>query len=243
MPTALILGATSDIGQAIAVKFAKEGFDLQLASRDPEETLSLSSDCSLRYGIRCTRHAFDATAFDSHVAFYHSLLIKPDVTILVFGYMEDNQMVTADNRKLLNTIAVNFTGAVSILNIISRDCLSRKSGTIAAISSVAGERGRATNYIYGSAKAGLTAYLSGLRNECFRSNVHVTSILPGFVYTRMTENMNLPPLLTATPQLVADTVFVAVSKKKDVVYVKWPWRWIMLIIRSIPEFMFKKMKL
>jgi decaprenylphospho-beta-D-erythro-pentofuranosid-2-ulose 2-reductase len=243
MPTALILGATSDIGQAIAVKFAKEGYDLQLAARDPEDIRSLSSDCSLRYGIKITLLAFDAISFDSHAAFYDSLVEKPDVTILVFGYMEENQLVTANSRKLLNTIHVNYTGAVSILNIISRDYINRKQGTIAAISSVAGERGRATNYIYGSAKAGLTAYLSGLRNECFSYNVHVSSILPGFVYTRMTENMKLPPLLTATPQLVADTVFTAVSKKKDVVYVKWPWRWIMLIIRSIPEFMFKKMKL
>lgn len=243
MPTALILGATSDIGQAIAIKFAQEGYDLQLAAREPEDIRSLSADSTLRYGIRCTRHAFDATDLDSHLAFYNSLVEKPDVSILVFGYMEDNQVVTADRRKLFNTITVNFTGAVSILNIISRDYLNRKHGTIAAISSVAGERGRATNYIYGSAKAGLTAYLSGLRNECFSSNVHVCSILPGFVYTRMTENMKLPPLLTATPQLVANAVFTAVRKKKDVVYVKWLWRWIMLIIRSIPEFMFKKMKL
>ena len=243
MPTALILGATSDIGQAIAEKFAQEGYDLQLAARDPEDIRSLSSDCSLRYGIRCSRHTFDATDLDSHVGFYDSLDVKPDVSILVFGYMEDNQLVTADRRKLLNTITVNFTGAVSILNIISRDYINRKHGIIAAISSVAGERGRATNYIYGSAKAGLTAYLSGLRNECFSNNVHVSSILPGFVYTRMTENMKLPPLLTATPKLVANAVFTAVSKKKDIVYVKWLWRWIMLIIRSIPEFMFKKMKL
>ena len=243
MPTALILGATSDIGQAIAVKFAKEGYDLQLAARNTDDIRSLSSDCSLRYGIRCSTHAFDANDMDSHVPFYDSLEVKPDVSILVFGYMEDNHAVTADRRKLLNTINVNFTGAVSILNIISRDYLTRKNGTIAAISSVAGERGRATNYIYGSAKAGLTAYLSGLRNECFSSNVHVSTILPGFVYTRMTENMKLPPLLTATPQLVADAVYGAVRKKKNVVYVKWMWKWIMLIIRSIPEFMFKKMKL
>jgi short-subunit dehydrogenase len=243
MPTALILGATSDIAQAIAVKFAKEGFDLQLAVRNPDDISSLSSDCSLRYGIKTSIHAFDATAMNTHHPFYDSLAVKPDVTILAFGYMDDNQLATADRSKLLNTINVNFTGAVSILNIISRDYISRKQGTIAAISSVAGERGRATNYIYGSAKAGLTAYLSGLRNECFSSNVHVCTILPGFVYTRMTENMKLPPLLTATPQMVADAVFGAVSKEKDVVYVKWMWKWIMLIIRSIPEFMFKKMKL
>jgi decaprenylphospho-beta-D-erythro-pentofuranosid-2-ulose 2-reductase len=243
MATALILGATSDIGQAIATKFAKQGFNLQLAARKTDDLKALSSDCTLRYGISCTVHHFDALATDSHDHFYHSLPGIPEVTILVFGYMEDNSAVTGDSKKLLNTIHVNFTGAVSILNTISRDYIKRKAGIIAAISSVAGERGRATNYMYGSAKAGLTAYLSGLRNETFSHNVHVATILPGFVYTRMTENIKLPPLLTATPELVADAVFSAVENKKNVVYVKWFWRWIMCIIRSIPEFMFKKMKI
>lgn len=243
MPTVLILGATSDIGQAIAAKFAREGYHLQLAARRVEDLGPLSSDCALRYGITCSTYHFDAANTETHQDFYNNLPVKPDVTIQVFGYMDENELVTRDPRKLLNTINVNYTGAVSILNIVSRDYISKNQGTIAAISSVAGERGRATNYIYGSAKAGLTAYLSGLRNECFSKNVHVASILPGFVYTRMTENMKLPAPLTATPQMVADAVYKAVEKKKDVVYVKWMWRWIMLIIRSIPEFMFKKMKL
>ncbi|HLO80565.1 MAG TPA: SDR family oxidoreductase [Chitinophagaceae bacterium] len=243
MATVLILGATSDIGQAIAVKFAKEGYDLQLAARNTSDISALRSDCALRYSVNCTVHVFDALATASHESFYTSLPVTPDVSILVFGYMDENEAVTANSEKLLNTINVNYTGALSILNIISRDYIKRKKGTIAAISSVAGERGRATNYIYGSAKAGLTAYLSGLRNEAFNHNVHVATILPGFVYTRMTENMKLPPLLTATPELVAESVYNAVAKKKDVIYVKWFWKWIMLIIRSIPEFMFKKMKI
>ncbi len=243
MATVLILGATSDIGQAIAVKFAKKGYDLQLAARNINDISALRSDCSIRYGVSCTVHPFDATATDSHEPFYASLPVTPDITVLVFGYMDENELVTRDSKKLMNTINVNYTGAVSVLNIISRDYIRRNKGVIAAISSVAGERGRAANYIYGSAKAGLTAYLSGLRNEAFSHHVHVATILPGFVYTRMTENMKLSPLLTATPDLVADAVFRAVTKKKDIIYVKWFWKWIMFIIRSIPEFMFKKMKI
>ena len=108
---------------------------------------------------------------------------------------------------------------------------------------VAGERGRQSNYLYGSAKAGFTAYLSGLRNRLFHHGLHVLSIQPGFVYTRMTEGLTLPPLLTATPEQVASAVSKAIDKKKNVVYVKWFWRWIMLIIKSIPEFLFKKLKL
>jgi decaprenylphospho-beta-D-erythro-pentofuranosid-2-ulose 2-reductase len=243
MATVLILGATSDIGQAIAVKYARAGYHLQLAARDTADLQSLSSDCSIRYNIHCSTHSFNATAFDTHHSFFHSLPVVPDITVLVFGYMDTNEAATADHQKLLNTIHVNYTGAVSILNIISRTYKKQGSGVIAGISSVAGERGRATNYIYGSAKAGLTAYLSGLRNEMFSHGVHVVSILPGFVYTRMTENMKLPPLLTATPAQVAETVYAAVAKKKNLVYVKWFWRWIMYIIKAIPEFMFKKMKL
>lgn len=243
MASVLILGATSDIGQAIAARFARAGFNLQLAARNTEDLQSLSSDCAIRFNIRSSTHRFDATAFDTHAAFFQGLPEIPEITILVFGYMDTNEAATSDQQKLLNTVHVNYTGAVSILNIISRVYKARGTGTIAGISSVAGERGRATNYVYGSAKAGLTAYLSGLRNEMFIHGVHVATILPGFVYTRMTENMKLPALLTAAPAQVADTVFLAVSKKKNVVYVKWFWRWIMYIIKAIPEFMFKKMTL
>ncbi|HTR29705.1 MAG TPA: SDR family NAD(P)-dependent oxidoreductase, partial [Puia sp.] len=113
------------------------------------------------------------------------------------------------------------------------------------ISSVAGERGRQSNYFYGSAKAGFTAYLSGLRNRLFHKGVHVLTVQPGFVNTKMTENMPLPgpALLVASPELVADVVYKAVIKKKNVVYVKWFWRWIMLLVKSIPESLFKKLKL
>src|SRR5690606_12784913 len=116
-------------------------------------------------------------------------------------------------------------------------------GTIVGISSVAGERGRQSNYLYGSAKAGFTAYLSGLRNALFSDNVHVVTVLPGFVYTKMTENLNLPKLLTAQPSEVADAIYAAVQKKKNTIYVRWFWKWIMLIIKCIPEFIFKKLKL
>ncbi|HEY2727571.1 MAG TPA: SDR family NAD(P)-dependent oxidoreductase, partial [Parafilimonas sp.] len=119
----------------------------------------------------------------------------------------------------------------------------KKNGTIVGISSVAGERGRQSNYIYGSAKAGFTAYLSGLRNRLYHDNVHVLTVLPGFVNTKMTAELNLSPLLTASPEQVADAVETAIRKKKNVIYVKWFWKWIMKIIKNIPEGMFKKKKL
>ena len=138
---------------------------------------------------------------------------------------------------------VNYVGAVSILNIIAAKYVEAGKGVIVGISSVAGERGRQSNFFYGSAKAGFTAYLSGLRNRLFPKNVHVLTVKPGFVATKMTENMVTPKPVTATPDEVANAIYTAVEKKKNVIYVKWMWRWIMLIIRSIPESMFKKLKL
>lgn len=243
MPTALILGANSDMAQAIAATLAKNGYHLQLAARRPEDLSALASDCSLRYNIRCSTLAFDATDLSSHQAFVERLPILPDLTVLAFGFMDNNEKVLADHHLLLNTLHVNYTGAVNVLNIISRVYKQKRIGVIVGISSVAGERGRATNYIYGSAKAGFTAYLSGLRNELFQHGVHVVTVLPGFVRTRMTENMNTPAALTAEPAEVADAVMRAINRKKNVIYVRWFWRWIMMIIRNIPEGIFKKMKL
>jgi short-subunit dehydrogenase len=140
-------------------------------------------------------------------------------------------------------ISANYTGAVSILNIISRKYASQKKGIIVGISSVAGERGRQSNFLYGSAKAGFSAYLSGLRNWLYPYGVHVVCVKPGFVYTRMTENLALPALLTATPEEVGRAVYSACLKRKNIIYVKAVWRWIMLIIKLIPEPIFKKLKL
>lgn len=243
MPTVLILGATSDIGFAIAKRFAAEKYDVQLAARRRDQLLAFQSDIQIRYSVNCTTHAFDALQFESHRSFYESLSPKPDVSIYVIGYMKDNEAVINDWNESLQTINANYSGAVSILNIIASDYAAKKSGTIVGISSVAGERGRQSNYVYGSAKAAFTAYLSGLRNRLYHYNVHVLTVLPGFVYTKLTEHLKLPKPLTATPDEVGDAVYKGVKGKKNIIYVKWFWRWIMTIIKNVPEPMFKKKKL
>jgi len=243
MPSVLLLGASSDMATALARKFASTGHDIQLAARNAHRLEPLRSDLTIRYGITATPLEFDARNFAGHAAFWDSLAVKPDITICVFGYLGDENVAEGDWKECLNILEVNYVGAVSILNIVANDYISRGKGTIVGISSVAGERGRQSNYLYGSAKAGFTAYLSGLRNRLFHHGLHVLSVQPGFVYTRMTEGLTLPPLLTATPEQVASAISTAIDKKKNVVYVKWFWRWIMLIIKSIPEFLFKKLKL
>jgi short-subunit dehydrogenase len=243
MPTVLILGAGSDMAVAIARQFAAEKYDIQLAARNISFLQAQQQDLEIRYGVKATTHAFDALDFASHPAFYDSLQPRPDVTICVFGYLGDQELAQSNWQEAARIIHTNYTGAVSVLNVIANDYAARGYGTIVGISSVAGERGRQSNYLYGSAKAGFTAYLSGLRNRLFHRGVHVMSVQPGFVYTRMTEGLRLPPLLTAQPNDVAAAVVKAIKSRKNTLYVKWFWRYIMLIIKSIPEFIFKKLKL
>jgi decaprenylphospho-beta-D-erythro-pentofuranosid-2-ulose 2-reductase len=243
MSTVLILGAGSDMAIAIAEKFASRGCDIQLAARKVERLTALQTDLAIRFSSRVGLVEFDALDFSSHPGFFASLNPLPDITICVFGYLGNTEKAATDWNESFRIINTNYTGAVSILNVVSAHYASVKQGTIVGISSVAGERGRQSNYLYGSAKAGFTAYLSGLRNRMFRYGVHVVTVQPGFVYTKMTEDLSLPALLTARPNQVADAIYSAVKSKKNVIYVKWFWRWIMLIIKSIPEFIFKKLKL
>ena len=149
-------------------------------------------------------------------------------------------------RQLAAELRVNPNTVVQAYRELEHEGLTyvqRGQGTIVGISSVAGNRGRQSNYIYGSAKAALTAYLSGLRNKMYHHKVHVLTVLPGFVNTKMTEHLKLPKPLTAQPEEVANAVYDGVKKKKNIIYVKWFWRSIMTIITSIPEPMFKKKKL
>jgi decaprenylphospho-beta-D-erythro-pentofuranosid-2-ulose 2-reductase len=243
MPTALVLGATSDMAVAMARQFASQGYAVQLAARQPEHLAALASDLHIRYGVSATSYAFDAGDFASHSRFYDALTPKPDVTICVFGYMADEAVAAKDWDVAWRMIHTNYVGAVSILQVIAQEYAQRQAGIIVGISSVAGDRGRASKLIYGSSKAGFSAYLSGLRNKLATAGVHVLSVKPGFVYTRMTEGMTLPPLLTATPEQVALAVYHAVVRRKNTLYVKWMWRWIMLVIRLIPEPFFKKLHL
>jgi len=241
METVLVLGATSDIGIAIAKKFAGAGYGIQLAARTPAQLEALKSDIEIRYKVPCSIHAFDALDYGSHGSFFDGL--KPDVTITIFGVMYEEDDAFNDWTLAERMISTNYTGAVSILNIAAKHYIAQQKGAIIGISSVAGDRGRASKLIYGSSKAAFTAYLAGLRNKCFKDKVHVMTVKPGFVYTRMTENMPLPKPLTSTSDEVAAIVYAGFTKKKNTIYVKWFWRYIMLIIKNIPEFQFKKMKL
>ena len=242
-PPVLVLGARSDIGLAVAHEFAALGHAIQLAARNVGTLAADRTDLELRYAVPVTLHEFDALASQTHEGFVDGLPELPGIVVCAVGLMGQQEENERDPEAARRVMRSNYEGPASILAVLANRFEERGNGTLVGISSVAGERGRATNYVYGSAKAGLTAFLSGLRNRLAKRGVHVVTVLPGFVATRMTEAMDLPARLTAQPEEVADAIARAVKKKKDVVYVRPVWRVIMLIIRNIPERIFKRMKL
>ena len=239
----LILGANSDIAKATAKRFAKDGYSLFLASRNVNELNYDASNIEILYGVKVIVLYFDAIDYKSHLNFYRSLSQNPVGVIFSIGLM-GKQVVEQENFNLAKlAIDTNYVAAVSILEIVASDFEKRKYGFIVGISSVAGDRGRKSNYIYGSSKAGLSAYLEGLRNRLNDSNIQLLIIKPGFVETKMTEGIDLPRSLTSSPKIVADAIYKGVLKKKNTVYVKTFWRFIMYVIRLIPDAIFKKLDL
>lgn len=240
----LILGANSEVAEAVARKFAqREKANLSLASRNLELLEKQARDLEIRCQVKATALLFDAVDYVSHEAFYRSLEPKPDGVLLAFGYLGDQPKAQEDFQEARRIIEANFLGAVSILEIVAQDFARRGHGFIVGISSVAGERGRQSNYLYGAAKGALTIYLSGLRNRLHKHGVRVITVLPGFIRTKMTEHLDLPEKLLAEPDEAAEDIYAAYKKGKEVIYTRWLWRWIMAIIKAIPETIFKRLKL
>jgi short-subunit dehydrogenase len=245
VPSVLILGATSAIASALAREFATHKFDLVLGGRDREELSALASDFSLRYGVRAGVLPLDALDTQSHASTLRSFLAEAgnalEGVVVCMGYLGDQAKGQCDWEEARRILETNFTGCVSALNILANHFEPRRAGFICAISSVAGDRGRQSNYLYGAAKAGLSAYLQGLRNRLFHAHVKVITVKPGFVDTRMTYGHS-GLFLVASPESVAKGIFRAIVKGKAVVYLPWFWRPIMLVVRSIPEAIFKRLR-
>ena len=243
MSYVLIIGAKSDIAKATAREYAKNGYDLYLGARNVDELAEFAKDVITRTQKDVRLVELDILDYESHQSFYNNLKEKPLGVISAVGYLGDQEIAQSDFSEAKKIMDSNYTGVVSLFNIIADDFEKRRSGFMVGISSVAGDRGRKSNYIYGSAKAALTAYLSGLRNRLYDAQVHVLTVKPGFVATKMTEELDLPEKLTAQPEEVAEDIYKAQQKGKNVLYTKWIWKWVMLIIRNIPEFQFKKMSI
>lgn len=243
MATILILGAGSDMAWATARQFARNGYSVILAARNIEPLKAMKSDLEIRYQVSVETVHFNAGDVESHQNYFDQLRLQPDIIACFFGYLGNQQEAEENWEEAAKIISANYTGAVSILNAAAIYLIIKGSGSIIGVSSVAGDRGRMSNYIYGSAKAGFTAYLSGLRNRLQKLNIAVLTVKPGFVATRMTAGLPLPKLLTATPAEAAKDIYAGYKNKKNVIYTKWFWRYIMVIITLIPETIFKRLKL
>jgi decaprenylphospho-beta-D-erythro-pentofuranosid-2-ulose 2-reductase len=238
----LILGATSDIARATAAAYAATGRPVILAGRDVGQLERDAVDLRIRSKVEVRVVALDVLTVDP-AAFFDGLPLEPATVVLAVGLLGEQKADEQSGARARLILESNFVGPALLLEEAARRLAARGAGTIVGISSVAGDRGRASNYLYGSAKAGLSAYLSGLRNRLHAAGVRVITVKPGFTRTRMTEGMKLPPALTAEPGEVARAILKAESGKADVIYVRPIWRLVMAIITAIPEPVFKKLKL
>lgn len=240
----LILGGTSDIARATALRFAQDQWTVRLAGRSRSELQREADDLSARTGREVTVHEFDVLKTGSFAEFIDALPELPDTVICVVGLLGEQMRAETDLDHATQIIRSNYEGPSLLLSLFAQRFVARGHGSIVGVSSVAGDRGRGSNYFYGSAKSAFSAFLSGLRNRlAIKTSIHVMTVKPGFVRTKMTEHMNLPALLTAKPAEVGDAVFTGLTRRKDVVYVRSIWRLVMLIIRIVPERIFKRLKL
>ena len=241
----LVLGATSGIAEATCRIWASQGHSLFLVARNAEKLAAVAADLRVRGASYVDTAVADLDDTDQHPALLaHAInsLTGMDIAYLAHGVLGDQSQAEQDFNTTAHILHTNFMAPVSLLTWLANFCVQRHSGTLAVLSSVAGDRGRKSNYVYGSSKAGLTAFLQGLRNRVDREGVTVLTIKPGPVKTAMTAAMPKSDKFANVDQ-VAQSIVKAIAAKKDILYVPFLWLPIMCVIRHIPERIFKKLNL
>ncbi len=245
MTNVLIVGATSAIAQEVAKHFARAGDRLFLVGRNEEKLNAVADDLRVRGAETVATFLMDVNDLERHEPMIEEAertLGPLDVVLIAHGVLPDQKAAEQDVRLALDTFHTNATSVIALLTPLANRFEQRGRGTIAVISSVAGDRGRQSNYVYGSAKAAVSAFTSGLRNRLHRAGVQVITVKPGMVDTPMTAHMRKGPLF-ASPEKVGKDIYNAILKGKDVVYTPWYWALIMWLIVHIPESVFKRLKL
>ena len=245
MKKILIIGATSAIAQEVAKIYALEQCLLYLVGRNEDKLHIVADDLRARGAQAVELLALDLSnpaTHDDLIEKAQAFLQGIDVVLIAYGSLPNQSACEANVEQTLAELNTNFVSVVALLTQLANELEKQGSGTLAVISSVAGDRGRQSNYIYGAAKGGLTVFLQGLRNRLASKGVHVLTIKPGFVDTPMTAEFK-KGLLWVSAETLAQGIVKAIDKKRDVAYLPWFWLGIMLIIKSIPERIFKKMKL
>jgi short-subunit dehydrogenase len=242
----LVLGATSGIAEATCRLWAQRGDHLFLIARSPEKLAAVAADLRTRgagYVDTAVADLDDTSKHPELLATAINSLAGLDIAFLAVGALGNQTDAERNFPAAHQILHTNFVAPASLLTWLANYCAQRRSGTLAVLSSVAGERGRKSNYVYGSSKAGLTAFTDGLRNRIDREGVRVMTIKPGPVKTAMTEGMKNPPPGIADVEDVAASLVRSIDRGQDIVYVPSPWRWKMAAVRAIPEIKFKKMNL
>ena len=242
----LILGATSGIAQAVARRYASEQASLFLVARDPAKLQMVAADLRARGATRVETHqadAMDYAALQAMCSAAWQALPPIDAALIAHGTLPDQERAQDDLDYAVREFRANGESAIAAMAIMARHFEAQGRGVLAVIGSVAGDRGRGSNYVYGAAKAAVDAYASGLRARLFKAGVHVLTIKPGFVATPMTAHLDLPARLTVQPERVADDIVNAIGRKRDVLYTPGFWRLIMTVIKLVPGALFKRSNL
>ncbi|HTA17532.1 MAG TPA: SDR family oxidoreductase [bacterium] len=245
MKKTLLIGANSGIAEAVARRLAARGEDLYLLGRSPERLQALAADLGVRGGQVAGFAVFDARRLDTHAEILEAAvraLGGLDAVLIAHGTLGDQKACEASVSETMDQLSTNALSVISLCTLLANRFEAQGSGCLAVISSVAGDRGRQSNYVYGTAKAAVSAFTQGLRNRLHRSGVHVLTIKPGFVDTPMTAGLKKGPLFASADQ-VAGGIVAAMDKAKDVVYLPFFWAPIMALIRAVPERIFKKLRL
>lgn len=240
----IVLGSNSEVAQAFVEKCLSSGEkfkNIYLLTSNENSTERFAKHIQVKYLQESIVVPLDIT---KEIDYKKLEEIDSDLLFCATGYLgKGSHEGLYDNNNTQKIIDINYAKLVPVLNFFAKKMEAKRNGTIIALSSVAGDRGRQSNFIYGSAKAAFTAYLSGLRNYLFHNKVHIMTVKPGFMDTKMTAGLPLNPKLTASPEQAANCIYKGYKSKKNEIYVLPIWRFIMLIIKHIPEFIFKKMKL
>jgi len=243
MKRVLIIGASSAIASACAREWAAQGAEFFLVARSAQKLEQAKADLTARGAKSVSVYNMDATDFSAHGPMLENCMTamgQIDIALIAHGTLPDQKVCERDVSVALQEFSNNGTSVIGLLTVLANQLERQRCGTLAVISSVAGDRGRPSNYLYGTAKAAVSTFCEGLRARMFKVGVHVITIKPGFVDTPMTRGLGLPAALVAQPEQVAKLILKGIDRQRSTLYVPGFWRFIMLIIKSVPDFIFKR---